>query len=616
MCGIFAFFTRNKSLTQVSNRFRLTHLLNEAFEKGKARGPEASQIVSVVRDPDTCYHTRDCGCDNDYGCEDEVTHCPEHYLHLGFHRLAINGLTVDGMQPFSTDNDKHYLICNGEIYNYKELYAEIGVTDLSSIGSDCRVILDYYVKYGIEYTISRLQGVFSFVLIDNISQQMYVVRDRIGIRALYWGHADGKYNVCEKAEDWSRSYCVASELKQLTYLNRKSMQFSLRDDSKPLLIEMFPPGHLATINLQTGSHSLIKYWSVYESCNRLVNPSTITRSLVDILYAAVERRVNTSERPICCLLSGGLDSSLIAAMVATCSSSRGRKLRTFSIGIEGSEDLKYARIVANHINSDHTEVLVTSEEMFDAIPEVINAIETYDTTTVRASVGNYLVCKHIAQHSDAKVVFNGDGADEVMGGYLYFQVIKDYNTHRMERLRLISNLPYYDVLRSDKCISGNGLEARTPFLDPEFVRAYFEASVCHKTRMPSVEKELMRTALTDYAPFLPREVVWRRKEAFSDGVSGQSNSWSEEIKRLILERGLDKTQELVEFVDEGKTVEQAYYKMLFEQQLLQRNRVDFSIFTDDFYKRLETRWMPRFVEASDPSARTLSIYDDVSMSND
>ena len=205
----------------------------------------------------------------------------------------------------------------------------------------------------------------------------------------------------------------------------------------------------------------------------LSNNNYTSNNLIETLFNCVKRRVESSQREICCLLSGGLDSSLIASMVSRIIKEQGGKLKTFSIGMKGSEDLHYANMVAEHIQSDHTEVIVTNDEMFDAIPSVVNAIETYDTTTVRASVGNYLVCKYIREHTDAKVVFNGDGADEVMGGYLYFQAIKNNNIHVMERLRLLSEISSYDVLRSDKSIAGNGLEARTPYLDPEFIRAYF-----------------------------------------------------------------------------------------------------------------------------------------------
>ena len=192
------------------------------------------------------------------------------------------------------------------------------------------------------------------------------------------------------------------------------------------------------------------------------------------LKNAVKKRVNNTDRPIACLLSGGLDSSLITALVSEYyDSEKNGPLKTFSIGLPGSEDIKYAKKVADFLKTDHTSIEMSEKEFFDAIPEVIYAVETYDTTTVRASVGNYLVSKYISKHCDAKVIFNGDGADEVMGGYLYFHKYPNQLDFDRECRRLVSNIHTFDVQRSDRSISSNGLEPRTPFLDRGFVQAYF-----------------------------------------------------------------------------------------------------------------------------------------------
>jgi asparagine synthase (glutamine-hydrolysing) len=189
------------------------------------------------------------------------------------------------------------------------------------------------------------------------------------------------------------------------------------------------------------------------------------------LNAAVNKRCLTTERPIACLLSGGLDSSLIAALVNNFYTSHNlpNKLETYSIGLQDSEDLKYARIVAVYLGTNHTEIIVTEKEMFEAIPEVIRAIESYDTTSVRASIGNYLLGKYISTHSEAKVIFNGDGSDELLGGYLYMNKCPDDIEFDRETRRLLKDIHSFDVLRSDKCISSHGLEPRTPFLDKTFV---------------------------------------------------------------------------------------------------------------------------------------------------
>ena len=193
-------------------------------------------------------------------------------------------------------------------------------------------------------------------------------------------------------------------------------------------------------------------------------------SIYNNLCNAVKKRVQgTTERPIACLLSGGLDSSLITALV---NKYHKGQLNTFSIGMKGSEDLKYAREVADHLKTNHTEIILTPEEFFDAIPDVIRTIESYDTTTVRASVGNYLVGKYISENSDCKVIFNGDGSDELTGGYLYFLKAPNAIEFDAECRRLIHEIHFFDVLRSDRCIAAHGLEPRTPFLDRTFVNEY------------------------------------------------------------------------------------------------------------------------------------------------
>lgn len=662
MCGIFAFLTKNsgiKSAADVTAGAKgsptaFQRFLEAAFVAGQNRGPEASASVTSLCGS-THASQRYAKCVGDGSTSPRYD--PESvYWYAGFHRLAINGLTPAGMQPFVKDGV--VLMCNGEIYNYKELYNDIkafggtggsgrGSASANTCRSDCEVILDYYLKYGIEYTVSKLKGVFAFVIIDtrpdvgDAGGKMYVVRDRVGIRSLYWAHADALAGH-RQFPDYGRTYAIASEMKQLTALSSRDGDNPVYTKSMPLLIEQFPAGHIATIDLLTGEHELLRYWSAaehvaYGSCSSVTSRDAETQDykahLVETLYNAVKMRVDASEREVCCLLSGGLDSSLIASMVSRVLRERGQRVKTFSIGMPGSEDLRCARLVADFIESDHTEIVTTTQEMFDAIPEVVKAIESYDTTTVRASVGNYLVCKHIKANCDAKVVFNGDGADEVMGGYLYFQVIGDYNTHEKERLRLLDEIAMYDVLRSDKSIAGNGLEARTPFLDPQFIQTYFHSARRHYDdtgRMPLMEKELLRNAVAGYRKrrgshsgagggsgdecgytYLPDEVLFRRKEAFSDGVSGDAKSWKDEIADRMEAAGTPHLEGVVGFVlqSEGKmTTEQAWYKHLFSSALFSPYGLWFNDLEPKFYQRMETRWMPRFVKAADPSARSLAIY--------
>jgi len=311
------------------------------------------------------------------------------------------------------------------------------------------------------------------------------------------------------------------------------------------------------------------------------------------LYSAVKKRVVTTERPIACLLSGGLDSSTIAAMVKKCLP-KDTVLETYSIGLEGSTDLVYAQLVADHIGSKHTSIILTENEFFESIPNVIEAIESYDTTTVRASVGNYLIGKHIATNSDAKVIFNGDGSDELTGGYIYFNKCPNEVEFDRECKRLLNDIHLFDVLRSDKCISSHGLEPRTPFLDRSFVQVYLsipEAIRCQKVNNKE-EKFLLRSAISCIDPgLLPNEIIWRRKEAFSDGVSSLEKQWYKTIQDKIRTNVKDFTDVYKHLPPE--TNEQIYYRNIFDY---------YYPHCDEIVPYL---WMPKYVNATDPSARTI-----------
>jgi len=599
MCGIFGFLTFNSAL-----RWRLgkndckQKLLQSGIEGCKNRGPEGSCSIGGNS---TSY---------DFG--------------LGFTRLAINNVQSDGMQPFTykvTEDsmDGIYLVCNGEIYNADEIYQELAQSnDLPELNSDCSIILILYRLFGIHYTLNRLDGVFSFIIIDTITEHMYIARDRLGIRSSYYGYANILPVYRQTNNTYGRTYVVGSNLRQTIdfFNNPNVIEFINQRDS--LNIQPVIPGTFIDIDLVKQKHTINQFWSIYGTLVRkpqlttsqLTTMSTINSytSVVDSLYKSVKKRVTTTDRPICCLLSGGLDSSLIASMVASIMAENGhsQRLETYSIGIQGSDDLRFAKEVAKHIKSNHNEIIVTAQEMFDAIPQVVRAVESYDTTTIRASVGNYLVCKFIAEHSDAKVVFNGDGADELMGGYLYFNVINDNQTHESERMRLLNQIHYYDVLRSDKTISENGLEARTPFLDVEFVNTMFSEMRLMPGKV-SQEKFYLRQSIEKVRPdLLPKSVLWRRKEAFSDGVSGANKSWKDEINDMIkkLPKVIQKQIDTVCINNSDLTREQAYYKLLFQTKICK----DQNVLEDGFKQQLATRWMPRFVETNDPSARTLDIY--------
>ena len=369
MCGILCLL--NESC------YKDTKSVNNAIEEGRARGPEQTRIH---RDADRIFV---------------------------FHRLAINGLDSESMQPIRINNIT--LICNGEIFNYKTLYSALGETGTSD--SDCEIIIHLYLKFGIERTLELLDGEFAFILHDSQETEdiIYYARDPFGVRPLY---------KCFHPE--SGVIGIASELKVLNHIADGKMDIKQVDPGtySKLIKSKSIINSSWTYNVKNTRYFRLPSIDPFK-INDKITPNTFFQAIVNTLSDAVKKRVETAERDVACLLSGGLDSSLIAALACK----HYGKLNTYSIGMKGSEDLRNARIVADHIGSNHREIILSQDEFFNSIPEVVRAIESFDTTTVRASVGNYLVAKHIRNHSDDKVVLNGDGSDEVAGGYIYIVTI-------------------------------------------------------------------------------------------------------------------------------------------------------------------------------------------------
>jgi len=563
MCGIFAL---------LNTRLLNNTIIEEQFNKGKKRGPEYSKL--------------------EYN-----------YLHMcmGFHRLAINGLNIQSNQPIVYKNI--VLICNGEIYNYKKLYADMNIS--STTDSDCEVIIHLYIKYGIEQTLTMLDGEYAFLLCDNrinneIINNIYIARDPFGVRPLYQ-----LYNKNKNQHNLYNLYGVASELKCLEYFYNQN--------TNVYRVQQFEPGTYSVFQYGNKVNSMWK--PLIKNKLFFIPPFSYTKLSLNIeeylflnvskhLNEAVIKRCNATERPVACLLSGGLDSSLIAALASNyfLKFKKEMQIETFSIGLKDSEDIKYAKIVADYIGSKHTEIIVTEEEMFDAIPEVIKAIESYDTTTIRASIGNYLIGKYISKNSNAKVILNGDGSDELFGGYLYMNKCPDDIEFDKEIRRLLKDIYLFDVLRSDKSISSNGLEPRTAFLDITFVNyilsipSYFR----NHTNLNQCEKYLLRQSFskiyfTNYNgnQILPDEILWRQKEAFSDGVSSKGRSLFTILQELIANQYYNKT--LKEHVPSIE-LEKKYYKEIFDKEFPNCSHI------------LPYFWMPKYIKASDPSARTLEGY--------
>ena len=568
MCGIFFLSQEAKDYNSDS-----INKIKQAFKSGKGRGPDNSIFI--------------------HNFSERVNHyLPENkqqYFHVGFHRLSINGLDEESNQPLIVD--RVGLICNGEIYNYKELYAEHNIVPQTN--SDCEVIIHLYLKYGIAKTLQLLHGVFAFVIIDDrdnyktISSEVFydrtviIARDAYGIRPMFI------------AENQDNTFGVSSLLKQLAPLTDAN-------------VKQFEPGTYKQFFYNDGlmvthMHYNFKSELLFTKGKQLNNDNmaAVCFNVNKYLNEAVKMRVDNTDRPVACLLSGGLDSSLITALVAKYVPDP-KQLNTFSIGMSGASDLEYARKVATHLGTNHHEIIVSEEDFFEAIPIVIKAIESYDTTTVRASVGNYLIGKYISENCDAKVIFNGDGSDELFGGYLYMHCAPDSTEFDKETRRLLDNIHYYDVLRSDRCISCHGLEPRTPFMDVNLIAYYLTVSSNirnHSTnenkanKLP--EKYILRKAFSQ-ENLLPESVLWRTKEAFSDGVSNVENSWHTIIKRRLESHRKD-IMESPGYTT-TLTLEQNYYKQIFDMCYSGNDHI------------IPYYWMPKFTNATDCSARSLGIY--------
>lgn len=560
MCGIFTILNNEDCYTPEE--------ISDSFMKGQNRGPEFSELKEI---------------DNN--------------LLFGFHRLAINGLNTNANQPMTIDGIT--LICNGEIYNYKKLFSYINI--IPSTDSDCEIIIHLYKNYGIEYALQLLDGVFSFILYDKQKELLYVSRDPYGVRPLYMLNSNSDNN--------NLPISFASELKVVSGLFNKIKKINNEEHKQDYTVKItqFKPGHYITFKKYNNIFNIFTPYTKYNAdcfSSDIMNNSpkklnSIYFELCEkLIYAVKKRVIGTTERPVACLLSGGLDSSLIAALV---SKFYPGKLETYSIGMKGSEDLKYAELVAEYIGSNHTSLIVSEEEFLEAIPEVIKAIESYDTTSVRASVGNYLIGKYISKNSTAKVIFNGDGSDELAGGYLYFHAAPNNIEFDRECKRLLSDIHAFDVLRSDKCISSHGLEPRTPFLDRGWVDYYLSIPIdIRKPNPGQMEKFLIRAAFSTFEPgLLPDCVLWRKKEAFSDGVSSQHKSWfqiiGEHMETLNI-KNMIKENDNYNNINIPKTKEQIYYRAIYDEAY------------PDTASIIPYFWMPHFIESSDPSARTLKIY--------
>jgi asparagine synthase (glutamine-hydrolysing) len=465
---------------------------------------------------------------------------------MDFYRLAINDLTDAGMQPFRQGDEM--LVCNGEIYNYRDFLKGDEVSK-----SDCEVLIPMLKDYGLMKTIENINGDFAFVWTNG--KRVVAARDPVGVRPMFY---------TRYAPD---SIAFASEVKALLFLNSE--------------IHIFPPGHIYDSYI----NDFVCYHNGYWKVNKYLK-TNIHRELRETLEHAVHDRIDTTDRDIGFLLSGGLDSSLIASIA----SRKLGKIRTFSIGLEGSPDLEAARTVAKYLGTNHTEVKFTVTEGLAHINDVIHSLESYDTTTVRASTPMWLLCKYIKQHTTCRYIFSGEGSDEILGGYLYFHNapnVDEFACENMRRLRLIHQ---FDGLRADRCAGAHGLDLIVPFLDKNFID--FCMTINQNEKIDPIEKRILREAFEGY---LPDEILWRQKDGMSDAVG---TNWVDEIKKYA-EDDVDDV-----LFRETRAKARGHNVPLTKEEALYRN-IFWKMYGNDNDHLISEIWRPKWTKITDPSARLL-----------
>jgi len=480
---------------------------------------------------------------------------------MGFHRLKIIDTSDEGNQPLI--HKGLHLVANGEVYNYKSLMEEYSDRYTFQSESDCEVIIPMFMELGMEETARRLDAEFVCVLYDADVDKYYAARDPVGIRPMFYGYAsDGKI-------------MFASEMKALSELCT--------------VVRPFPPGHIYD------GEQFISYRDIAE-VEEYTSDTTeeVFAKINELLTKGVEKRLH-ADVPVGFLCSGGLDSSLVCAIAARM---MGKPIRTFAVGIDKDPiDTKYARIVADYLGADHTEVLFTKQDIFDTLSTLIYNIETYDITTIRASMGMFLVSKYITENTDIKVLMTGEIADEIFG-YKYTDFAPSPSAFQEEAEKRLREIYMYDVLRADRSISSNGLEARVPFGDLDFVKYVMSIPPEKKMNFTGVGKYILRKAFE--GDYLPQDILYREKAAFSDAVG---HSVVDSLKAYADEMYSDDDLMDAELKYTHATPiskESLMYRNIFESHFPGRSKA-----VADF-------WMPNKewenCDVNDPSARVLPNY--------
>jgi asparagine synthase (glutamine-hydrolysing) len=570
MCGIWAYIELLKG--------NITYLkLYQDFMAIKARGPDMSSFQTIKN------------------------------VSIGFHRLAIMNPTFNANQPYivsdSLSSERTIMfICNGEIYNFKDLISDhqLNIDD----NSDCLTIPKLYIKYTrynpngptclnqfLKLFTKEIKGEYAFILFEfdkfqNL-KQLVAGRDCFGVRPLYYHNPTNK----------SKGIIFSSEIKGM-----KNFEDTIQEVEPGTLVEIKFDNFANFEYVKSYDFKVI--YNIKQMVSNTYDDVNILKKIRETVISSIKRRLS-SDRPMAFLLSGGVDSSLIAGIA---SKLIGHPIRTFCCGMEAGTDLKYARKVANFIKSDHTEVIFKPEEALQKIKQVIWTTESWDTTTIRASIGQYIVCQHIGNKTDAKVIMVGEGADEVCSSYLTFWYAPSGKALHEGSVEYVKKIHMYDGRRADRNISGASCEGRVSLLDPEFVEAYWE--IPEEWRMPTYknfEKYWLRKAFDGYN-IIPSDVLWRKKEAFSDGISSIEKSWFQILQDYINIQITD--EEFLSLNKFGCPTKESYYYLKIFIEFFGESRINI----------LPHYWQPKFDQNKnvvdfndktkyvDPSARVLQIY--------
>jgi asparagine synthase (glutamine-hydrolysing) len=554
MCGIFAAFIA----TSVD--------LESHFSKIGHRGPDMSKMTQLVIDS-----------------EMSVT--------LGCHRLAINDTSILGMQPFELGSA--HLLCNGIIFNCAKLQEKYNITGLKS-KSDCEILLHLYSLFGggsigFKRLVKEIDGEYSIILFDSDLATFYVARDPFGIRPLFIGRDTSKN--CD-----SESIFFSSEIK------------AIHDVSNTIIIDPFESGLCSSFsigNYKTGitENYLMEFnVQVYSQSTIILNEMHVHNTIRRLLNESINSRL-LSDVPIGAFLSGGVDSSLICALLAK----KVPNLQCFSIGLgPDSPDIIAAKQVAKWIGiapENHHCIYFTVQEGINVIRNVIKSLESWDTTTIRASIPQYLLSQWISKNTDIKVMFSGELADEIFGGYRYMSLAPSESDFELESKRLITEVYMYDALRVDRCVSAFGLECRIPFAD-SFLMYYLtnlparlrqkEYSTCGKV----IEKALLRDSFSNTG-LLPDTILYRSKDAFSDAVSSEKLCWYKELQKYIESQVSDSEfnsqSESMSFC-QPMTKEAYFYKKIFNEFYPKCNSI------------IPGYWLPKWIDTNgEPSATVIHI---------